>query len=241
MAFDSKEYTRLRDIAQKRIKRAAAEGLAPAVHVPTVREIKSGIVDPGQAMRELKRFISGGSTVTAIKQTGFVPEFREFPQLPPKRKLSTEEQKARKRTQNRLYRMRQRIIKQGEKEGISLENIKKRVHYLYAMKGWTEKYKKAGRKPPIDLSELTPKEAEAFSAYMEMRYSQGDYTAKYVIDVFTEEFVNIRKTGYDVSNIVNDFYTFLEKQYGVHWRGETMEGIDSATSAMYIKEFIGGL
>lgn len=241
MAFDSKEYTRLRDIAQKRIKRAASQGIAPAVHVPTVREIKAGIVDPGQAMRELKRFISGGSTVTAIKQTGLVPEFREFPQLPPKRKLSSEEQKARKRTQNRLYRMRQRIIKQGEKEGISLENIKKRVHYLYAMKGWTEKYKQAGRKPPIDLSELTPKEAEAFSAYMEMRFSQGDYTAKYVIDVFTEEFVNIRKTGYDVSNIVNDFYTFLEKQYGVHWRGETMEGIDSATSAMYIKEFIGGL
>ena len=111
MAFDSKEYTRLRDIAQKRIKRAAAEGLAPAVHVPTVREIKAGIVDPGQAMRELKRFISGGSTVTAIKQTGLVPEFREFPQLPPKRKLSSEEQKVRKRERDRLYRMRKAIEK----------------------------------------------------------------------------------------------------------------------------------
>ena len=241
MAFDSKEYTRIRDIAQKRMKRAVSQGLSSPIHFPTVREIKAGIVDPGQAMRALKGYVSGGSTVTAIKQTGVVPEFREFPQLPPKRKLTSEEQKARKRAQNRLYRMRQRIIREGEKEGISLEKIKERVHYLYAMKGWTEKYKKKGRKPPIDLSELSPKEAEAFSAYMEMRFSQGDFTAKYVIDTFTEEFANIRKTGYDVSNIVNDFYSFLEKQHNIHWRGETMEGIDSATSKMYINEFIGGL
>ena len=37
---DFSEYTRIRDIVQKRIKRAVKAGLAPMVHVPTVKEIK---------------------------------------------------------------------------------------------------------------------------------------------------------------------------------------------------------
>ena len=54
--FDFKEYTRIRDIVQKRIKRASAAGLAPMVHVPTVKEIKAGIVNPQEALRALKGY-----------------------------------------------------------------------------------------------------------------------------------------------------------------------------------------
>ena len=35
--FNSKEYSRLRSIARKRIERAAAAGAAAPVHIPTVK------------------------------------------------------------------------------------------------------------------------------------------------------------------------------------------------------------
>lgn len=223
MVFDSKEYTRLRDIAQKRIKRAAAQGIAPAVHVPTVREIKSGIVDPGQAMRELKRFISAGSTVTAIKQTGLVPEFREFPQLPPKRKLTTEEQRARKRERDRLYRMRKAIEKEAATSGIA----KKHASYLKALQTISRQYKRMGRDLGIDLASMTPKEAAAFAAYMDYRFSQGDFTQMYVIDEFIQDFSKLRNRGHKPGEIVNDFNIFLSHQAEVKARADTMEGLSS--------------
>lgn len=223
MAFDSKEYTRLRDIAQKRIKRAAAQGIAPAVHVPTVREIRSGIVDPGQAMRELKRFISGGSTVTAIKQTGLVPEFREFPQLPPKRKMTTEEQKARKRERDRLYRMRKAI----EKEAVSSVQAKKHASYLKALQTISRQYKRMGRDLGIDLASMTPSEAAAFAAYMDYRFAQGDFTQMYVIDEFIQDFSKLRSKGHKPGEIVNDFNIFLAHQAEVKNRADNMEGLSS--------------
>lgn len=221
MVFDSKEYTRLRDIAQKRIKRAASQGIAPVVHVPTVREIRAGIVDSGQAMRELKKFISGGSTVKAIKQTGLVPEFREFPTLPPKQKLTTEEQKARKRERDRLYRMRKAI----EKSAPSIATAKKQETYLKALQTISRQYKRMGRDLGIDLSNMTPSEARAFTAYMDYRFSQGDFTQMYVIDEFIQDFSKLVNRGHKPGEIINDFNMFLEHQAEVKVRADNMEGL----------------
>lgn len=235
MAFDSKEYTRLRDIAQKRIKRAAGQGIAPAVHVPTIREIRSGIVDPGQAMRELKKFISGGSTVTAIKQTGLVPEFRQFPTLPPKQKLSTEEKKARKRERDRFYRMRKRI----EKQSVSEAQSKKQASYLKALQTISRQYKKMGRDLGIDLMSMTPSEAAAFSAYMDYRFAQGDFTQMYVIDEFIQDFSKLVNRGHKPGEIVNDFNLFLAHQNEVRARADSMNGLSSADFNNMWFKFVG--
>lgn len=235
MAFDSKEYTRLRDIAQKRIKRAASQGIAPAVHVPTIREIRSGIVDPGQAMRELKKFISGGSTVTAIKQTGLVPEFRQFPTLPPKQKLSTEEKKARKRERDRFYRMRKRI----EKQSVSEAQSKKQASYLKALQTISRQYKKMGRDLGIDLMSMTPSEAAAFSAYMDYRFAQGDFTQMYVIDEFIQDFSKLVNRGHKPGEIVNDFNLFLAHQNEVRSRADSMNGLSSADFNNMWFKFVG--
>ena len=80
--FDNKEYTRLRDIVVKRNKRAVEAGLMPLVHFPTIREIKAGVVSPGEAMQAVKGYYSGGSQVKAIRETGLVPEFKTFTVLP---------------------------------------------------------------------------------------------------------------------------------------------------------------
>ena len=47
---------------------------------------------------------------------------------------------------------------------------------------------------------------------MEYRFSQGDYTNKYVIDTFIRDFGEITKRNYDVSSITDDFNVFLTKQ-----------------------------
>ena len=79
--IDFKEYTRMRDIAVKRSKRLSAAGLAPAIHIPTVREIRSGVTSGPEALRQLDIYLSSGSTVTAARQTGIVPEFKKFVEL----------------------------------------------------------------------------------------------------------------------------------------------------------------
>lgn len=235
MAFDSKEYTRLRDIAQKRIKRAAGQGLAPSIHVPTMREIKAGIVDAGQALRELKKFISGGSTVTAIKQTGLVPEFKEFPSLPPKKKLTSDEARARKRERDKLYRMRKKIREMAA----SPEQSRKQASYLKALQTISRQYKRMGRDLGLDLASMTPTEAAAFGAYMDYRFSQGDFTQMYVIDEFIQDFSKLRQKGFKAVDIVNDYNLFLAHQHEVGNRADLMEGLTRSQVYTSWADFVG--
>ena len=236
MKFDSKEYTRIRDIAQKRMKRAATQGLAGPIHFPTIKEIRAGIVDPGQAMRALKNYVSGGSTVTAIKQTGLIPEFKQFPTLPPAKKLSEDEKKARKRERDKLYRQRKKIREMTS----SPERIKKGESYLKALDTISRQYKKMGRDIGIDLASMTPSEAAAFVAYMDYRFAQGDFTQMYVIDEFIQDFSKLRSKGYKAGAIVNDFNIFLAHQNEVRGRADAMEGLTPGQTRNLWDQFIGG-
>ena len=59
--MDYKEYTRMRDIAQKRIKRAQAAGVPLYIHVPTVKELKQrGEQAQDIEFTRLKQFLSTG-------------------------------------------------------------------------------------------------------------------------------------------------------------------------------------
>ena len=236
MKFANKEYTRIRDIAQKRMKRAAAQGLAGSIHFPTIKEIRAGIVDPGQAMRALKNYISGGSTVTAIKQTGLIPEFKQFPTLPPVKKLSEDEKKARKRERDKLYRQRKKIREMTS----SPDRIKKGESYLKALDTISRQYKKMGRDIGIDLASMTPSEAAAFVAYMDYRFSQGDFTQMYVIDEFIQDFSKLRSKGHKAGAIVNDFNIFLAHQNEVRGRADAMEGLTPGQTRNLWDQFIGG-
>ena len=220
-AFNSKEYTRIRDIVQKRMKRAVSAGLMAPVHFPTVKEIKSGIVDSGQAMRALQGFYSGGSQVKAIRQTGLVPEFRQFPELPKQRKLTTEEQKQRRREQQRFYRQRAKV----RKAALSPEKAKRYESYLKALDTVAKSWGEAGRDIGINLRSMSPAEAQAFVEYMDYRFSQGDYKRRYVIDEFIQDFVRLKRSGHKPQNITKDFEDFLENRQSLSNRKDQMEGI----------------
>lgn len=97
MAFDSKEYTRLRDIAQKRIKRGQAAGYGlDGVKVPTVKELRQrGEYAQQIEMMRLQQFL----------QTGFSLERRRQAS---RETLTEEQRRERRREQSRDYRRRKK-------------------------------------------------------------------------------------------------------------------------------------
>lgn len=233
--IDFKEYTRIRDIVQKRIKRASKAGLAPLVNVPTVKEIKAGIVDPQEALRALKGYYSGGSQVKTIRQTGLVPEFKSFPTLPKEKPLSKSEKKQRQREYQRDYRRRRKV----RETAITPEKGKKYESYLKALESVSRTWKRAGKDIGIDLRSLSPSQAQAFVEYMDYRFSQGDFTQRYVIDEFIQDFSKLLSKGHSAKNIVNDFNLFLENRMQLQGRMDNMEGIQSWEFTGLWDDFIG--
>ena len=233
--IDFKEYTRIRDIVQKRIKRASKAGLAPLVHVPTVKEIKAGIVDPQEALRALKGYYSGGSQVKTIRQTGLVPEFKAFPSLPEEKPLSKSEKKQKQREYQRDYRRRRKV----RETAITPEKGKKYESYLKALESVSRTWKRAGKDIGIDLRSLSPSQAQAFVEYMDYRFSQGDFTQRYVIDEFIQDFSKLLSKGHSAKNIVNDFNLFLENRMQLQGRMNNMEGIQSWEFSGLWDDFIG--
>ena len=233
--IDFKEYTRIRDIVQKRIKRAAQAGLAPLVHVPTVKEIKAGLVSSSEAMRALKGYYSGGSQVKAIRQTGLVPEFKSFPTLPKEKPLSKSEKRQKQREYQRDYRRRRKV----KETAITPEKGKKYESYLKALESVSRTWKRAGKDIGIDLRSLSPSQAQAFVEYMDYRFSQGDFTQRYVIDEFIQDFSKLLSKGHSAKNIVNDFNLFLENRMQLQGRMDSMEGIQSWEFSGLWDDFIG--
>lgn len=232
--IDYSEYSRIRDIVVKRNKRASEAGLMPLVHFPTVKEIKSGLVSASEAMGYIKDYYSSGSQVKAIRQTGYTPEIRYYPEQKPDH-LTRSERAERRRQQQRQYRQRKRI----RDTAISPERAKKYEGYLKALETVSKTWKKAGVDIGIDLSKMTPSEAQAFVEYMDYRFSQGDFTQRYVIDEFIQDFSKLLSKGHTAKHIVSDFNQFLENRAILQGHAESMTGLSAGDSQNLWDEFIG--
>ena len=228
------EYTKLRDIVVKRNKRAVAAGLAPAIHFPTVKEIKAGLVSPSEAMKAVKNFYSSGSQVKTIRATGLVPEFKSFPSLPPEKPRSSEDRLQRRRDQQREYRRRKRI----REAALSPEKARKYEGYLKALQTVSKVWRGKGIDIINPLS-MSPSEAQAFVEYMDYRFSQGDFTQRYVIDEFIQDFSKLVKRGYKPQNITKDFEKFLENRSQLSSRFQSMEGMTTEQFQASWYDFIG--
>ena len=186
------------------------------------------------AWNAFNAFHAGGSQVRAIRQTGLVPEFKQYRELPKERKLTEEERKQRKREQNRLYRQRQKIRKEA-----GPEKSKKYESYLKALDSVSRAWKRKGFNLGIDLQSLSPSQAQAFVEYMDYRFAQGDFLQRYVIDEFIQDFSKLLSKGHSAKNIVNDFNLFLENRMQLQGRMENMEGIPSWEFSGLWDDFIG--
>lgn len=233
-----KEYTRIRDIVVKRNKRAAAAGLMPLVHFPTVKEIRSGIVDKQQAIRALQDYYSSGSQVKAIRQTGYVPEIRQlqqFPKMPAQPRPTAEQKRERKREQQRSYRQRKKV----RETAITPEKAVKYEAYLKSLNTVTTKWKEAGFDIGFDLKSLTPAQAQAFVEYMDYRFAQGDFSQMYVIDEFIQDFGKLLKRGYKASQITSDFEKFLANRAALQNRADNMLGLTPDETQLAWYDFVG--
>ena len=235
MKFDSKEYTRIRDIVHKRNVRQYEAGLSPLVHFPTVKEIKAGFVSPYEAMKELQNYYSGGSTVKAVRQTGYVPEFKSFPQMPPERKKSEAEKRERKRASDRAYRRRKAI----RDNATNPAKAKKHESYLKALETVDRTWKKHGVDIGLHLKDMTPAEAKAFVNYMDVRFSQGDFSMHYVIDEFIQDFSKLLQKGHKAGDIIKDFNQFVENQSILRGRSDSMEGMSQSEFSTMWSRVVG--
>ena len=112
---DYSEYTKQRDIAQKRIKRMQAAGMKIDYKVPTVKEIKAGKANLEESFRQLQTFLGSQMNLSSRRES--------------QRIHYTQEQAAeRKRQYQRRYR-RQRVAREYER----LEHPKKYQGYTKAL------------------------------------------------------------------------------------------------------------
>ena len=235
MAINFSEYTRIRDIVQKRMKRAVAAGLMQPVHFPTVKEIKAGMVPAREALEAVKGYYSSGSQVKAIRQTGNVPVIKSFPTMPPQPKPSAELKKEKRRQYQRDYRRRKAV----RETALTPEKAKKYEGYLKALETVSRTWKKAGFDIGLSLGTMSPGQAQAFVEYMDYRFSQGDFTQRYVIDEFIQDFSRLLKKGHSAKSITSDFNQFLENRNQMQRRSASMEGLSGAESMGLWSEFIG--
>lgn len=206
--IDYKEYSRLRSIARKRIERAAAAGLAPYTRIPTVKEVKTS-ANPEVFLREVKAILNEPSTVREIRKSGSAPERISFPELPePKAPMSAEEKRARRNEQKRRSKAKRAV----EKSAPTDAEGRRRVGYLKALETVSKQWREAGVDVGNWLGVMSPGMSKKFVAYMEYRFSQGDYKNRYAIDTFIKDFGTLVQKGYDFKDIKGDFDQFLIAQ-----------------------------
>lgn len=210
---DYKEYTRLRDIAQKRIKRGQAAGYGINIHIPTVKELRQRGEGAGEIeLLRLQQFI----------KTGFSLERRRAARRP---SLTEEERRERKREQSRQYR-RRKVAREQARE----EYPTKYLEYLKGIetlnRAIREKFKNKPEKLKKNLIDIKPKDLPAFFAYMDLRFSQGSYKdKKYVFDIFIEDYQQILKKGYNPEQTLADFKKFEADQLLLAAQVGNMEGM----------------
>ena len=99
-------------------------------------------------------------------------------------------------------------------------------------------WKKSGFNLGIDLQSLSPAEAQAFVEYMDFRFSQGDFTQRYVIDEFIQDFSRLLSKGHKSKDITDDFNKFLENRQQLANRADAMEGLSSGEVMSIWDQFI---
>ena len=197
---DYKEYTRLRDIAQKRIKRGREAGYGLDIHIPTVKELRQHGEGVGEIeLLRLQQFI----------KTGFSLERRRAASRP---KMTEEERKQRKREYSREYR-RRKVAKEYE-----------RPEYPNKYQGYLKGLKTLG----VDISPSKLPAFFAYMDVRFAQGSAKD--KKYVFDIFVEDFQKILKSGYNPNQILGDFQKFEAQQAELASRAGQMLGTSYAES-----------
>ena len=224
--IDFKEYTKLRDIAQKRVKRGQAAGIGIDVHIPTVKELKQMGEGAGEIeLMRLQNFIETGFSLKKRKEI-------EHPAM------SDEQRRERRREQSRRYR-RNKVAKEYAREDYPT----KYQEYLSGIETLNNKIKERYKNKPDKLQQnmidIKPSQLPGFFAYMDYRFSQGSWREKkYVFDSFVDDYKKLLQKGYDPNQIVDDFKKFEKDQALLEASAGEMSGMNYSKAQDLWDQFI---
>ena len=203
---DYSEYTKQRDIAQKRIKRMQAAGIKVDYKVPTVKEIKAGKANLEESFRQLQSFLGSQMNLRARQEA--------------KRVHYTREQEAeRKREYQRQYR-RLKVAKAHER----VEYPTKYEEYVRGIN--TVRRKMPGIGIKIDIK---PKDLPAFFANADYRLEMGGHQRQYIFDLVVQDFQKYLNKGYRPDQIITDFEKFVADQNNTSRDALNMKGYSYQT------------
>jgi len=243
------EYSRLRDIAQKRQKRLVSAGFFSGIHIPTVKELRASGADPAAEIAKLHRFLAGPTTVKSVRQAGIrqimvTQTLTVQPIQKPKRqrKPLTEAQRARKNQKAReKYALEQAI------KSVSAKNrnaIRSAMKLLKRMRDEARGVKIPGLQYDPEMLFLDTALTRDFAQYMEARISQYEHDASAWYQELghrIEDYAKIRQKGRTYSDIAGDFNDFLLDQAGMDERAGEMSGMSSTELQNAWTAYIGRL
>lgn len=181
------EYTRLRDIAQKRLGRLEASGLAmPGLSFPKLRELKTE-AEKKLALKAVREFVEAPTKVKEVRQTGqnVLLTERGIRLVDPEREARLQRRRDAARSRREvlagLTKEQRSMIKGALKLGITIRT----------------------------------KDIPAFIEYMEYRFSQYSDSQFYLFADYSEDYGKI-KNRHKVREIVNDFKLFQQSYIELH-------------------------
>lgn len=182
------EFSYLRGIAQKRLDRLQSAGLAsPSIRIPKASELTSKQKE--SYVRQLKEFLSSGSTVKEARKTGnqFAPSRKGIAKQQTAEQAKRAEQRARK------------TAKQRERRHII-------AGLTETQKGWIKGARKIGLSIPTD-------NISAFIEYMEYRYAQNKDSQFYTV---VDDFYSIQEVKKkNLNSITADFARYRAERQDV--------------------------
>lgn len=185
------EYTRLRDIAQKRLGRLEAAGLAmPGLSFPKLRELKTE-AERASALIELRRFVEAPTQVKQVRPTGNIVAKTpagivvDDPQRIARNERRRQQRAARKEALAALTKNQRSMIKGAKTLGIR----------------------------------VSTKDIPTFVSYMEYRFSQYSDSRFYLFADYAEDFSEVKKRlkeMRDAAQIEDDFIRFKQEYEQLH-------------------------
>lgn len=219
------EYSKIRNIVRKRNERLVQKGLAEKIHFPTVNEIKSGKVSSEVAFRYVHNYYTSGSSVSEFKKNASLPIIDPIEKFAKKVKKSK-----RKYSQERQF---DYVDKHSKNEKESTTHIA----YLKALKTIKAKFEQHGRYLDLDLQTMSPSETQDFVEYMDYRFSQGDFSKKYVIIDFVRDYEKARAQGYTTDQLKKDFEKFVIDRMGVKKEAKSIKQMSTGKFTRLWKDF----
>lgn len=182
MASKYGEYSRARDIAQKRLERLNTAGyVAGDISFPTVKQLKERGISPGTALRAVEDFLNAPTKLIDFRKQP--AEKLSFRQTASGVQVGERERQM-KRARDARYRERVRQLTKDDK-----------------------RFMKAARRLGLNI---TPSTAKAFTEYVKYRHAQGIGSVKYwmanIVEDYMEATQNKPKTG---EAVLADYQRFL--------------------------------